>query len=171
MRQRSGKWQMTVVLGGLILALGAGHVVAQRSDFARNMRGLGQWWNSPEMVDRLGLDDATREEIDDQVYDTQHEMIGLRSTLQSHQLELQRVLVKSTDDFDLGDVEKLVDRLVSAQGAVTKSEIMLRARIMAMLSSDQRHVLQQAHSDQRQDRRRNTRDRRTDSPRDRPEDP
>ncbi len=143
----------------LILALlgaSAGGAGAQQRDtsrrarpgFGQGMRGMGEWWNNPQMVERLGLDEGTREQIDNEVYRTKRDAIELNASVQGERLELEHLL-KTKGDLDLKEVEAQVDRLVKAQGAVQKNEIMLRATVMAYLTPDQRAELQQAHEGRR----------------------
>ena len=151
---------VTAVLGLALLAAGAGGAAAQglaqeprraRAPRPGGMRGMGEWWNNPHTVERLGLDEGTREQIDQEVYEAQQGMIDLNATVQRERLDLEHLL-KSEDDLNLREVESQVDRLVKAQGAVMKNEIMLRARVMTYLTPDQRAELSQLHQQRRQRR-------------------
>ena len=145
-----------VVALGLGITLATAPAMAQGMD--RSMRngggqrlgGGGQWWNNPEMIEALELGDETRQAIDDQVYRTQQEMITLRADVERQNLQLQRLLSDQTDSMDLAGVESQVDRLVGARGAAMKEEILLRARIMAMLTPDQRARLEELFEERRQ---------------------
>ena len=78
----------------LILALlgaSAGGAAAQERDtsrrvrpgFGQGMRGMGEWWNDPQMVERLGLDEGTREQIDHEVYRTKRDSIELSASVRT----------------------------------------------------------------------------------------
>ena len=145
---------------GLGVALAVAPALAQGVD--RSMRnggmqqrrgGGGQWWNNPEMIEALELGDETRQAIDDQVYRTQQEMITLRADVELQNLQQQRLLDDQTDSMNLGEVESQVDRFVGARSAQMKEEILLRARIMAMLTPDQRARLEELFEERRQELR------------------
>jgi Spy/CpxP family protein refolding chaperone len=105
--------------------------------------GAGQWWKNPEMVEALGLDQATRDRIDDEAYRSQQALIALRADVERQNLDLQRLLESQEGPVDLRAVEQQVDRFVKARGQVMTEEIMLRARIMSLLTPDQRARLEE----------------------------
>ena len=72
--------------------------------------------------------------------------------------------------MDLDTVEAQVDRVVNARAAVMKEEILLRARIMALLTPEQRASLEELFQDRRQ-MFRESRQRRERQPRYPPTDP
>jgi Spy/CpxP family protein refolding chaperone len=109
-----------------------------------------EWWNEPAVIEALGLDEVTRQAIDEEVYRSQQEMITLRAEAERQGLDLQRVLRTQPADVDLGAVEDQVDRVVQARGAVMKEEILLRARIMALLTPEQRTQLEDRFQARRQ---------------------
>lgn len=119
-----------------------------RPGMESRLLGGPEWWNNPETVEQLGLDEATRKKIDDEVYRTQQEMIGLRAEVERQQLEMER-LFESESIPALGAIEAQVDRFVGARGAVLKSELLLRAKIKGMLTPEQRAKLEQIHEERR----------------------
>jgi len=109
----------------------------------------GEWWNNPEIVDSLGLDDSTRKKIDDEAFHTQQDLIGLRAEVERQQLDLER-MIDAEPAPSVDRVEPLIDRFVSARGAVLKSELVLRARIRSLLTAEQRAKLEEYHAQRRQ---------------------
>ena len=134
-------------------AQGMGVDGGQRSDRMRQMQqrmlGGNQWWNNPEIFEKLGLDEETRQKIDDEVYRAQQELITLRAEVERQNLELQRLL-EARDKPDLNAVEEQAQRYVEARGEVQKLEIMMRAEIMHLLTAEQRSALEQHYEDRRQ---------------------
>jgi Spy/CpxP family protein refolding chaperone len=109
----------------------------------------GEWWNNPEIVDSLGLDGATRKKIDDEAFRTQQDLIGLRAEVERQQLELERML-DAEPAPSVDRVEPEIEQFVAARGAVLKSELVLRARIRSMLTTEQRAKLEEYHAQRRQ---------------------
>jgi Spy/CpxP family protein refolding chaperone len=62
--------------------------------------------------------------------------------------------------YPTGEIEDQVDRLVKARGKVMKEEIMLRARILGLLTPEQRADLEQMHQQRRERIRRDWMERR-----------
>ena len=122
-------------------------------------RGLGgDWWNNPQAIVALQLDDQTRGIIQDEVHSTRLEMITLKGNVQRAELELQRML--HTEPMPSArEIEAQVDDLVKAQGNVMRQEILLRARILAMLLPEQRAELESLHQQRREAVRREFRNR------------
>ena len=116
------------------------------------MGQFGEWWNNAQMVEQLGLDDVTRNDIDELVYQTQQRMIDLRAQVEKENLQMRRML-DSSDPRPLVEIEDQVDRFVTAQGGVMREEILLRARIMSLLSPEQRTQLEELHAARRREMR------------------
>ncbi len=131
---------------------------APRERHGRTMGPGGQWWNNPRTVDALGLDDVTRDLIEEEVHQSKLQMIDLKPDVERANLELQRLL-HSQDTPPAREIEDLVDAFVDAQGRVMKEEILTRARILALLTPEQRADLETMHQQRRQDVRRDLRDR------------
>jgi Spy/CpxP family protein refolding chaperone len=109
----------------------------------------GEWWNNPEIVESLALDDATRKKIDDEAFRTQQELIGLRAEVERQQLDLER-MIDAEPAPSVDRAEPQIDRFVTARAAVLKSELLLRARIRSLLTAEQRAKLEQYHEQRRQ---------------------
>ena len=166
---------LAALLAVAVVTTGAGDVTAQGQETGQNRRragapyqqgmrgGLGEWWNNPETIEKLGLDEATREQIDAEVYQAQREMIDLKAEVDVQNLELGRLL-KSPGDLDVEEAEAQVDRVVGAHAARMKSEIMLRVRVAALLTPDQRAQVQQLWKQRPRGRQRPGRPPRDDGP-------
>ena len=108
----------------------------------------GDWWNNPRAIVALQLDDQTRGIIQDEVHSTRLEMITLRGNVQRAELELQRML--HTEPMpSTREIEAQVDDLVNAQGNVMRQEVLLRARVLALLTPEQRAELESMHRQRR----------------------
>jgi len=109
----------------------------------------GEWWNNPQTIETLQLDEQTRGMIEEEVHGTKLEMIELRGNVERAQLEFQRLLHAEPMPSNR-EIEAQVDDLVNAQGNVMRQEILLRARIRAMLTPDQRAELEALHQQRRE---------------------
>jgi Spy/CpxP family protein refolding chaperone len=132
---------------------------SQRDMGRRQRMHRGDWWNNPQTVEKLGLEEDLSQQIEEEVYQNQLTMVDLRAEMQRQNIELQNLL-RAEPAPSMGDVEGQVDRFVSAQGAITKTEIMMRARIRSWLTADQRADLQRIHEARRDEMRERRRDRR-----------
>jgi len=124
----------------------------------------GQWWNNPQTIDAMQLDEQTRGMIQDEVHSTKLEMITLKGEVERAELELQRMLHQEPMPSSV-EIEQQVDHLVQAQGEVMKQEIMLRASILALLTPEQRAELESLHQQRREAVRREFRNREQRPPR------
>lgn len=157
-KSRSTRWLVAAAIAALALpcltwAQDAGAPRARRE---RTRGGLeqpflagGEWWNNPEIVESLALDESTRKKIDDEAFNTQQELISLRAEVERQQLELER-MIDAEPAPTVDRVEPNVDRFVAARAAVLKSELLLRAKIRSLLTADQRAKLEQYHEQRRQ---------------------
>jgi len=124
----------------------------------------GQWWNNPQTIDALQLDGQTRDMIEQEVHSTKLEMIPLKGEVERAELELHRML--HTEPMPSSEeIEGQVDSLVQAQGDVMKQEILLRARILSLLTPEQRAELESLHQQRREAVRREFRHREPRPPR------
>ncbi len=124
----------------------------------------GDWWNNPQAIEALQLDEGTRGVIQDEVHSTRLEMITLRGEVQRAELELQHML--HTEPMpSTRAIEAQVDDLVKAQGNVMREEVLLRARVLALLTPDQRAELESMHRQRRENLRREFREREPRRPR------
>ena len=157
MTSRSTRWLVTAAIAALAVPCltWAQDSAAPRARRERTRGGLeqpflagGEWWNNPEIVDSLELDDSTRKKIDDEAYRTQQELIGLRAEVERQQLELER-MIDAEPAPSVDRVEPQIDHFVAARAAVLKSELVLRARIRSLLTAEQRAKLEQYHEERR----------------------
>ncbi len=155
-----GKATAVVFLAGISFVA----MAQQRHQQGRRGPGGGEWWNNPQAIETLQLDEQTRGTIQDEVHSTRLELITLKGDVQRAELELQRML--HTEPMpSTREIEALVDELVNAQGNVMRQEVLLRARVLALLSPDQRAELESMHRQRRQDVRREFRNREPRRPR------
>lgn len=118
----------------------------------------GDWWNDPKAIEMLGLDEGLRAQIEEEVYQTHRRMVELKAQVELEQLELHRLLATEPAPPPR-ELEAQVDRFVAARGNVTREEILLRSRIRALLTPDQRAQLEELHELRRQHMREERRER------------
>jgi hypothetical protein len=124
-------------------------------------------------VEALGLDEETRGLIQQEVHETKLLMIDLEADVERENLELKQML-HMEPAHSTADIEDQVDRVVKVRGKVMKEEIMLRARILGLLTPDQRAELEDLHQQRRERIRRdymNRRQPRAPAPPEEPEPP
>ena len=142
-RRHLGKATVVVFLLGISFVARA----QQRRPQGRRGPG-GEWWNNPQAIEALQLDEQTRGIIEEEVHSTKLEMITLKGDVERAELELQRMLhmepMPSTRE-----IEAQVDDLVNAQGNVMRQEVLLRARVLALLTPEQRAELESMHRQRR----------------------
>ncbi len=153
------------VATAVVFLAGISFVAMAQQRRPQDRRGPGgEWWNNPRAIEALQLDEQTRDIIEDDVHSTRMEMITLKGHVQRAGLELQRMLhmdpMPSTRE-----IEAQVDDLVNAQGNVMRQEVLLRARVLALLTPDQRAELESMHRIRREDVRREFRNREPRRPR------
>jgi Spy/CpxP family protein refolding chaperone len=153
---RSTRWLVAAAIAALVTPCltwaqdpGAPRARRGRGGMEQPFLAGGEWWNNPEIVDSLGLDDSTRKKIDDEAFRTQQDLIGLRAEVERQQLELER-MIDAEPAPSVDRAEPQIDRFVAARAAVLKSELVLRARIRSMLTAEQRAKLEEYHAQRRQ---------------------
>lgn len=149
----------------VVFLAGISFVAVAQQHRPQDRRGPGgEWWNSPQAIEALQLDDQTRGIIQEEVHSTRLELITLKGDVQRAELELQRML--HTEPLpSTSEIEAQVDELVNAQGNVMRQEVLLRARVLALLTPDQRAELESMHRQRRESVRREFRNREPRRPR------
>ena len=155
--------RVAIVVALLSLCLGAFAQERAGRHGARSRHGQvrgasGEWWNNPRTVEALGLDDGTRGLIDEEVHQTKLVMIDLKADVERANLELQHML-HAENPPPSSEIEDQVDAFVDAQGRIMREQILLRARILALLTPEQRADLETMHQRRRDDVRRDIRER------------
>jgi len=93
--------------------------------------GMGQWWRNPELVEKIGLSDQQKQQLDKLSLDSRLKTIDLRADLEKQQVILGPML--QTYHPDEAQVLAQVEKVSQARAALEK------ARVQAMLGS--RNVL------------------------------
>ncbi len=149
----------------VVFLAGISFVAMAQQRRPQDRRGPGsEWWNNPQAIEALQLDEQTRGIIQEEVHSTRLEMITLKGDVERAELELQRML--HTEPMpSTREIEAQVDDLVNAQGNVMRQEILLRSRVLALLTPDQRAELESMHRQRRDAVRREFRNREPRAPR------
>ena len=153
------------VATAVVFLAGISFVAMAQQRRPQDRRGPGgEWWNNPQAIEALQLDEQTRGIIQDEVHSTRLELITLKGNVERAELELQRML--HTEPMpSTREIEAQVDDLVNAQGNVMRQEVLLRARVLALLTPDQRAELESMHRQRRETLRREFRNREPRPPR------
>lgn len=106
-------------------------------------RGMREWWNNPQLAQKIGLSDQQKQQLDKIHQDGLLKMIDLRADLEREQVILHPML--RTYSPDENQVLAQVDKVAQARAALSKQ------RIETMLAS--RKVLTEAQWKQLQDLR------------------
>ena len=77
----------------VVFLAGISFVAVAQQHRPQGRRGAGgEWWNSPQAIEALQLDDQTRGIIQEEVHSTRLQLITLKGDVQRAELELQRLL-------------------------------------------------------------------------------
>jgi Spy/CpxP family protein refolding chaperone len=90
-------------------------------------RWLGEWWNDPEIAQRVGLSDQQKQQLEKISQDARLKMIDLRANLEKQQVILAPML--RAYNADEAQVLAQIDKVTQARAALE------RARVQAMLAS------------------------------------
>lgn len=105
--------------------------------------GFGQFWNNPDVVQKLNLGDDQRKAMDGILQDHRLKLIDLQATLQKAELALGPLM--KADAPDRAAIEAQIDRVVSARGDLEKANARFLLDIRMQLKPDQWKQLQTLH--------------------------
>jgi Spy/CpxP family protein refolding chaperone len=110
--------------------------VAQSADRAAANPFEGRWWDSPRVQQRLQLSREQVRAIESLSFESGKRLIDLRAALERARLEMTQLL--QDDTLDNPAIDRSIEALVAAQGAMFREETVTRAGIAKILSATQR---------------------------------
>jgi Spy/CpxP family protein refolding chaperone len=105
--------------------------------------GFGQFWNNPDVAQKLNLTDDQRKAMDGILQDHRMKLIDMQATLQKAELEMGPLM--RADIPDRAAIEAQIDRVVGARGDLEKANARFLLDIRMQLKPDQWKQLQTMH--------------------------
>ena len=98
-------------------------------------RELGKWWQNPEIVSKLQLNEGQVSQLNQIFYDHKLKLIDFGADMEKQDLKLQTLL--DADVPNEGQVESQVDQVLSARGKLEREHTMMNLDLRKVLSLDQ----------------------------------
>jgi len=108
----------------------------------------GRWWNDTAMVEKLGLSEDQRKNMDDILLQHRERLIDLRATLEKSELDLEPLM--SADTPNESQILAQIDKVAQARAELEKANARFLLAIRAKLTPDQYRQLQAARAEHRQ---------------------
>jgi len=144
----AGRWTIALagaaLAGSLAMAQGPGGPGMRqgfgdhRPPFERAMGPegrLGQWWNSPRMVERLKLTDDQRKAMDAILLQHREKLIDLRANLEKAELAMQPLMAADTPNDSA--ISAQIDKVVQARAELERANARFLLAIRDKLTADQ----------------------------------
>jgi protein CpxP len=96
---------------------------------------MGQWWNNPEMAERIGLTADQKKKLEDLFQQHRLKMIDLNASLQKAEVTLQPLL--SADQPDEAKIVAQIDRVAQARAEVEKANVRMMIGTRQILTPEQ----------------------------------
>src|SRR5579863_7021297 len=96
---------------------------------------FGQFWNNPNVVQKLNLSDDQRKAMDGILQDHKMKLIDLRANLERAEVELGPLM--KADTPDRGALEAQIDKVVAARAALEKANALFLLDIRMKLTPEQ----------------------------------
>ncbi|MGB0064187.1 MAG: Spy/CpxP family protein refolding chaperone [Terracidiphilus sp.] len=107
--------------------------------------GDGQFWNNPNLVQRLNLTEDQRKAMDGILQDHKMKLIDLRANLEKAEVELGPLMKADTPDENA--IEAQIDKVVAARAELEKANARFLLGIRMKLTPDQWKQLQTLRMD------------------------
>ena len=104
------------------------HVVMMR-------REMGKWWQNPDVVSKLGLNDSQVSQLNQVFYNHKMKLIDYGADMEKQDLKLQNLL--DADQPDEGQVNAQVDQVLSARGKLEREFTAMNLDLRKQLSLEQ----------------------------------
>jgi Spy/CpxP family protein refolding chaperone len=105
--------------------------------------GGGQFWNNPNVVQKLNLTDDQRKAMDGILQDHRMKLIDLRANLQKAELTLGPLM--KADTPDRAAIEAQIDKVVAARAELEKANARFLLDVRMQLKPDQWKQLETMH--------------------------
>jgi Spy/CpxP family protein refolding chaperone len=121
-----------VAVGGAVATapghMGKGPVVMYR-------REMGKWWQNPDVVSKLGLNDSQVTQLNQVFYNHKMKLIDYGAAMEKQDLKLQSLL--DADQPDEGQVNAQVDQVLAARGKLEREFTTMNLDLRKQLSVEQ----------------------------------
>lgn len=134
--------QNTSVSTGGAVGPGHGPKGAHRMMIRREM---GKWWQNPDIVSKLQLNDGQISQLNQVFYDHKLKLIDYGAEMEKQDLKLQTLL--DADQPDEGQVSSQVDQVLAARGKLEREFTMMNLNLRKVLSLDQWRQLKAVRGD------------------------
>ncbi len=108
----------------------------------------GRWWNDSAMVEKLGLSEDQRKNMDDILLQHRTQLIDMRASLEKAELALEPLM--SADTPNESQVLAQIDKIAQARAELEKANARFLLAIRSKLTPDQYRQLQAARAERRQ---------------------
>jgi Spy/CpxP family protein refolding chaperone len=131
----------SVSTGGAVV--GHGPKGAHRGMVIR--REMGKWWQNPDIVSKLQLNDGQISQLNQVFYDHKLKLIDYGADMEKQDLKLQSLL--DADQPDEGQVSSQVDQVLAARGKLEREFTMMNLNLRKVLTLDQWRQLKAVRGD------------------------
>jgi len=108
----------------------------------------GRWWNDPAMVEKLGLSDDQRKNMDDILLQHRERLVDMRAALEKSELGLEPLI--GADAPNEQQILAQIDKIAQARAELEKANARFLLAIRAKLTPDQYRQLQAARAERHQ---------------------
>jgi Spy/CpxP family protein refolding chaperone len=108
-------------------------------------REMGKWWQNPDIVSKLQLNDGQISQLNQVFYDHKMKLIDYGAEMEKQDLKLQTLL--DADQPDEGQVSSQVDQVLAARGKLEREFTMMNLNLRKVLSLDQWRQLKAVRGD------------------------
>lgn len=108
----------------------------------------GRWWNDPAMVEKLGLSEDQRKNMDDILQQHRTELVDMRAAVEKAEIAMEPLI--QADAPNEQQILAQIDRIAQARAELEKANARFLLAIRAKLTPDQYRELQTARAEHRQ---------------------
>jgi len=108
-------------------------------------REMGKWWQNPDIVSKLQLNDGQISQLNQVFYDHKMKLIDYGAEMEKQDLKLQNLL--DADQPDEGQVSSQVDQVLAARGKLEREFTMMNLNLRKVLTLDQWRQLKAVRGD------------------------
>jgi len=98
-------------------------------------REMGKWWQNPDVVSKLGLNDSQVTQLNQVFYNHKMKLIDYGADMEKQDLKLQTML--DADQPDEGQVNSQVDQVLAARGKLEREFTAMNLDLRKQLSLEQ----------------------------------
>ena len=119
--------------GGVAVTAAPGHM--SKGPVVMYRRELGKWWQNPDVVSKLGLNDSQVTQLNQVFYNHKMKLIDYGAAMEKQDLKLQSLL--DADQPDEGQVNAQVDQVLAARGKLEREFTAMNLDLRKQLSVEQ----------------------------------